>query len=55
MKFLKGFEKIQEISRKLNFQLLKAVKVRKSVFNSSISIGLSDLQTLVSCIAPEPR
>ena len=41
VKFLKGFEKIQKISRKLNFQL-KAVKVRKSVFNSSISIGLSD-------------
>ena len=54
MKFLKGFEKIQKISRKLKFQL-KAAKVHKSVFNSSISIGLSDLQTLVSCIAPEPR
>ena len=55
VKFLKDFEKIQKISRKLNFRLLKAAKVRKSVFNSSISIGLCDLQTLVSCIAPEPR
>ena len=54
MKFLKDFEKKIKISRKLNFQL-KAAKVRKSVYNSSISIGLSDLQTLVSCIAPEPR
>ena len=44
VKFLKGFEKIQKISRELNFQLLKAAKVRKSFFNSSISIGLSDLQ-----------
>ena len=52
MKFLKDFEKIQKIFR---YQLLKAAKVRKSVFNSSISIGLSDLQTLESCIAPEPR
>ena len=55
VKFLKDFEKIQKISRKINFQLLKAAKVRKSVFNSSISTGLSDLQTLVCCIAPEPR
>ena len=28
MKFLKDFEKLQKISRKLNFQLLKAAKVR---------------------------
>ena len=54
MKFLKDFDKIQKISGKLNFQLLK-VEVRKSVFNSLISIGLSDLQTLVSCNVPEPR
>ena len=54
VKFLKDFDKIQKISRKLNFQLLK-VEVRKSVFNSLISIGLSDLQTLVSCIVPKPR
>ena len=37
VKFLKGFEKIQKISRKLNFQL-KAVKVRKSVFNSRLCL-----------------
>ena len=54
MKFLKDFEKIQKISRKLNFRLLKAAKVHKSVFNSSISIGLCDLQTLVSCNAVLP-
>ena len=55
MEFLKDFEKIEKISRRLNFQLSKAAKVRESVFNSSISNGHSDLQTLVGCIAPEPR
>ena len=48
VKFLKNSE---SICRKLNFELLKAANVRKSGFNSSISIGLSDLQTLVSWIS----
>ena len=45
VKFLKDSEKIQKISQKLNFQLLEVTNlfsVRKSDFNSSISIGLSD-------------